>query len=106
MNMHLVKGYRYTFYYRIPGETTETTFRANYVNIYQTNQIIYSENREPEGIITHKTLTVNTIDTEISKRTIWSTPMEWITRVENLDSILENHTNLPTEILNEIDRFV
>ena len=105
MNAQLIKGQRYTFYYREPNDTTDYSFRANVVNVYQNIQKTYNENGEL-GIITYRTLIVNTLETEISKKTRLSTPMEWITRIENLDSILENHTNLPTDILNEIDQYI
>ena len=90
--MNLRKGQRYLFYEQAPYHETEISFRANFKHILGTTMII------------------DTSETEKSPATLVSIPLEWITKIQTLNHILQirdiSFDILPNDVLNIIDRYI
>ena len=99
MNKNLCKKYisgkRYLFHELRPHMKHDDTisyetilFRANFVSILD------------------ETLIVNSSETEPNKNTIVSIPIDWITKIETLENILDENPILPSDILLMIDEYL
>jgi hypothetical protein len=88
----MIQGHRYTFYRTTPGKEDVSTFRANFLFISRRGET--------------PTLHVDNIDCEKTKTTKMTIPLDWITRVENMESICGNVFRLPPDVLYQIDQFI
>ena len=99
MNKNICKKYisgkRYLFHELSPHMNDDETisyetilFRANFVSILG------------------KTLIINSSETERNKNTIVSIPIDWITKIETLENIVDENPILPSDILLMIDEYL
>ena len=92
MFTQLRKGQRYLFYEKAPYHESEISFRANFIHILG------------------KTLIINTSETEKSPATLVSIPLEWITKIQSLNDILQiddiSFDILPNDVLSIIDCYI
>lgn len=92
MYTQLRKGQRYLFHEKAPYHETDISFRANFVHILR------------------NTLIIDTSETEKSPTTLVSIPLEWITKIESLNDILQiddiSFDILPNDVLHIIDCYL
>ena len=92
MYTHLRKGQRYLFHEKAPYHETEISFRANFIHIVG------------------KTLIINTSESEKSPNTLVSIPIQWITKIQTLNDILQiddiSFDILPNDVLSIIDCYI
>jgi hypothetical protein len=92
MFTQLRKGQRYLFHEKAPYHETEISFRANFIHILGVSLII------------------DTCETEKSPNTLVSIPIQWITKIESLNDILQiddiSFDILPNDVLTIIDCYI
>jgi hypothetical protein len=93
MENTLINGNRYTFYKKNLDIAKISIFRANLIKVYT-----YNTNE--------KSIYLNCIDTEKSKNTKFMFPLYLLIKVTNLESILNNKSNMPRDILRIIDSYL
>jgi hypothetical protein len=84
----MISGQRYLFHEKAPYMENKIMFRANFVSIIG------------------KTLIINSSETERNKNTLVSIPIDWITKIETLENILDENPILPSDILLMIDEYL
>ena len=90
----LINGNRYTFFKKNVDISTISIFRANLIQIYVHKKCLT------------KSVYLNCIDYEYSKNTKFLFPFSLLIKVTNLEIILNNKTNIPSEILRIIDSYL
>uniref|UniRef100_A0A6C0JGH2 Uncharacterized protein n=1 Tax=viral metagenome TaxID=1070528 RepID=A0A6C0JGH2_9ZZZZ len=98
----LIIGQRYTFYLRYREKNKQV--RGNLARIYHHAHRICDE----LGVRIEDTTTIilNKVETETSRETTLSFPLDWLDKVENLDSILDSSVILPCDVLLLIDNYL
>jgi len=89
----LINGNRYTFFKKNVDTSTISIFRANLIQIYVHTCLT-------------KSVYLNCIDYEYSKNAKLLFPLSSLIKVTNLEIILNNKTNIPSEILRIIDNYL
>ena len=98
MEKSLIKGQRYTFYTK-----SKRIIRANLMKIIYHDNLHNNNNKISRK--EEKTLLLNYADTESCCKTIISIPLDFIKKVENLETILSPGHILPSDILLVIDNY-
>ena len=85
----LIPGQRYWF--TVEGTRT---FRANFLDVLQQQTLRVTQHEQ---------------DLEVSsqhKHCVWTLPLEWITRVETLETVTHHQLHLPADIVHAVDNYV
>ena len=86
----LVRGQRYWF--TIEGART---FRANFLDIlHQTLRVTQHEQDLAQHLPTR------------NESCVWTLPLEWITRVQTLETVTQHQLCLPADIVHVVDNYV
>ena len=86
-------GQRYTFYQNRPKSIDASFIRGTFLEIRDINKL-------------GKLIYITWYDEVAKKNVICIIPLDWITRVETLDEILDGKTLLITDVLNIIDEYL
>jgi len=89
----LKTGCRYTFYEKKPALHSESSYRATFLeirHIFPKYYYIYLLNDRLHG----------------NKKIMSIVPIEWISKVESIDDILQGKTVLCSDVLSIIDEFL
>jgi len=87
--MELLRGNRYTFYKTNTDGYPDSVFRARFIQIYN-NQSVWVDCVEGEKMATAK----------------FCFPLEQLLKATTLESILNNQSNIPQDVLRVIDSYL
>ena len=106
MENSLITGYRYTFYQKngkSPNVKTNV-FRATVNDIIHHSMII--SNGYSKKTVACKTLRLHCCSDTSHKNAIHCIPLHFIVQVDNMETILQNKSNLPVDVLRIIDSYL
>ena len=106
MENSLIPGYRYTFYQKnseVPNAKTNV-FRATVNDILHHNMII--SNGYSKKTVACKTLRLHSCSDITQKSAVHCIPLHFIVQVDNMETILQNKSNLPVDVLRIIDSYL
>lgn len=104
MENELILGQRYTFYQKMGKNSIQKTFRANVKDIIFHNMII--SNGYSKKTVACKTLRLHNCSDITQKSAVHCIPMYCIIQVDNMETILQNKSKLPVDVLRIIDNYL
>jgi len=104
MENELILGQRYTFYQKMGEHSKPNMFRANVKDIIFHNMII--NNTGTISIVECKTLRLNFHSDCKETTTVNCMPLHCILQIDNMETILQNKSKLPVDVLRIIDNYL
>jgi hypothetical protein len=104
MENELILGQRYTFYQKMGEHSKPNMFRANIKDIIFHNMII--SNGYSKKTVACKTLRLHSCSDITQKSAVHCIPMYCIIQVDNMETILQNKSKLPVDVLRIIDNYL